>query len=271
VRYVDERRPDAGDGLGRHRYEVKVRATENQWVRYDVRAWDGTSWREHTAPIVRDMRYSNWQDVPGQFDPSANGLLIGSTGPLGESSGSTWIIGVRDLSVTWSPGWALAPEANAVEYYDAARDHYFMTADAREISDLDRGAHAGWARTGESLVVGAPTVTDAEPVCRFYGLPSKGLDSHFYSANAGECDAVAMRFADAWSFESSDVFSVDLPDTIDGECPPNTKPVYRLWNGRIDSNHRYTADLALRASMIACGHVPEGYGAQGVAMCAPAR
>jgi hypothetical protein len=114
-------------------------------------------------------------------------------------------------------------------------------------------------------------VTDTEAVCRFYGLPSKGLDSHFYSANAGECEAVLTHLADAWLLESSNVFTIDLPDTVDGTCPPNTTPVYRLWNARLDSNHRYTTDLGLRASMIARGYVPEGYGAQATAMCAPAR
>jgi hypothetical protein len=249
-------------------YDVHVRATEDQWVRYDVRAWDGRSWREHTSPIVRDMRYANWQ---GDFDPSANGLFIGSTGPLGASSGAAWVIGVRDLSVSWSSGWANAPRANAVEYYNTARDHYFVTADAHEIADLDAGVHPGWARTGESFTAGTPAVTDAESVCRFYGLPAKGLDSHFYSANVGECNVVATRFADAWLFESSNVFTVDLPDTVDGSCPANTTPVYRLWNGRTDSNHRYVTDLAFRASMIARGYIPEGYGPQAVAMCSPIR
>jgi hypothetical protein len=43
--------------------------------------------------------------------------------------------------------------------------------------------------------------------------------------------------------------------------------VYRLWNHRADSNHRYTADAATRAAMLARGYAPEGYGPLGVAMC----
>ncbi len=31
---------------------------------------------------------------------------------------------------------------------------------------------------------------------------------------------------------------------IDGDIP--LRPVYRLWNGRADTNHRYTPDLAVR-------------------------
>ncbi|MBI4740056.1 MAG: hypothetical protein HY777_00520, partial [Betaproteobacteria bacterium] len=45
--------------------------------------------------------------------------------------------------------------------------------------------------------------------------------------------------------------------------------VYRLWNQRPDTNHRYTTDPATRAQMIAKGYVAEGYGSAGVVMCVP--
>ena len=61
---------------------------------------------------------------------------------------------------------------------------------------------------------------------------------------------------------------ITLPDVATGACPPGAIPVYRLWNRRVDSNHRYVIDRSLRAEMIARGYVPEGYG-DGVAMCAP--
>jgi hypothetical protein len=60
-----------------------------------------------------------------------------------------------------------------------------------------------------------------------------------------------------------------LPDFVAGSCPAATRPVYRLWNGRIDSNHRYTADAGERDRMLAQGFVREGYGPDAVAMCAP--
>ncbi|MEO5699099.1 MAG: hypothetical protein ABIS17_04600, partial [Casimicrobiaceae bacterium] len=62
---------------------------------------------------------------------------------------------------------------------------------------------------------------------------------------------------------------VVLPNTQTGACPSGTAPVYRLWTGRADSNHRYTTDLNVRAQMIAAGYTPEGYGTLGVAMCVP--
>jgi hypothetical protein len=60
-----------------------------------------------------------------------------------------------------------------------------------------------------------------------------------------------------------------LPDLVTGTCPAATQPVYRLWNGRSDSNHRYTIDADVRDAMVARGFVQEGYGPNPVAMCAP--
>jgi len=45
-------------------------------------------------------------------------------------------------------------------------------------------------------------------------------------------------------------------------------PVYRLFNGKADVNHRYTVSFAIREEMIAQAWTPEGYGSIGVAMCA---
>ena len=39
----------------------------------------------------------------------------------------------------------------AVEYYHAEFDHYFFTAIADEISQLDSGFFAGWVRTGRTF------------------------------------------------------------------------------------------------------------------------
>ena len=37
-------------------------------------------------------------------------------------------------------------QVTAVEYYHVALDHYFISADPKEISDLDTGVHTGWAQ-----------------------------------------------------------------------------------------------------------------------------
>jgi len=65
--------------------------------------------------------------------------------------------------------------------------------------------------------------------------------------------------------ESPNVMYVDLPDALTGVCPA----VYRVWDKRADSNHRYTTDPAIRAQMVTNGWVVEGYGPNAVMMCAP--
>ncbi|MEP7180695.1 MAG: hypothetical protein ABI886_00740 [Betaproteobacteria bacterium] len=172
------------------------------------------------------------------------------------------------------PAVATSGTATVVEYYWATRDHYFITANPAEIAALDASPPGGWVRTGVTARVWNATdepLPNASPVCRFYGRPEAGLDSHFYSASPAECQAVIDRFPAAWQFESRNVFMVILPNPTSGACPVGTVPVYRLFNNRIDVNHRYTGLLTTRATMIAAGWTPEGYGPLGVAMCSPAQ
>jgi hypothetical protein len=161
---------------------------------------------------------------------------------------------------------AVSPFAAAVvEYYNAPLDHYFMTADSAEIHLLDAGNFAGWQRTGAQLTAYRERVDGTSPVCRFYIPPALG-DSHFYSASPAECADVHARFP-AFVYESADLFSFVLPDASGG-CPTGLRPVYRLWNARADSNHRYTTSRAVKASLLGTGYVAEGYGADAVAFCA---
>jgi hypothetical protein len=168
---------------------------------------------------------------------------------------------------------ARAATLEAIEYYNAALDHYFVTALANEIASLDGGSFAGWQRTGQHFTVFDPAtpVGGALPVCRFYGVPAAGLDSHFYSASAAECAAVRQRFPGIWVEETDNAFGIFLPDAVTGQCPANSVPVYRAWNGRVDSNHRFTTDPATLQAMVAKGYVAEGYGPppMPVAMCSP--
>src|SRR4051794_40163474 len=71
-----------------------------------------------------------------------------------------------------------AATSAVIEFHNPAQDHYFITADAREISDLDAGIHPGWQRTGFSFDAYASAQDGASPVCRFYIPPLFG-DSHF--------------------------------------------------------------------------------------------
>ena len=171
-----------------------------------------------------------------------------------------------------APALAAAPNATVVEYYRSDVDHYFITASPQEQAVLDDGTLRGWARTGVTFLAwttAAAAPAAAQPVCRFYGRPEAGLDSHFYSAFADECDAVRTRFPTQWQFESPAVFYVAAPDRATGTCPADTDPVYRVYDNRSDANHRYMLSLPVRATMTARGWVPEGYGPDAVVMCAP--
>ncbi len=154
-----------------------------------------------------------------------------------------------------------------VEFYNGARDHYFISTAAAEIADLDRGVHPGWTRTGRGFNAYASATAGASPVCRFYLPPAYG-DSHFYSAAAAECAQVAATYP-AFSYESPAVFHIGLPDPTTGACASGTVAVYRLWDNRGDTNHRYTTSTTVRQQMLAQGWIAEGYGPAQVIMCAP--
>lgn len=162
----------------------------------------------------------------------------------------------------------------AVEYarIGGAFEHYFVTADLGEMARLDlSSAQIPFLRTGLEFDVWPPGTVPhagASAVCRFYGLPSKGLDSHFFSVSPAECDAVRTKFGDTWIFETADAFVAGVPDAA-GVCPAGTSALYRVFNNRRDANHRYTTDRTLRDAMVAKGWLAEGYGADAVAMCVP--
>jgi hypothetical protein len=169
------------------------------------------------------------------------------------------------------PAGPVPAVGRAVEYYHAGLDHYFMTAAPAEIDALDGGRFPGWRRTGMSFNVVAATdpTPDAMAVCRFYGNPAMGLDTHFYTASADECAAVQRNWPMQWTLESTDVFRIFMPDPATGACPAGTQPVYRSWNGRADTNHRFTLDPSVQMGMMGRGAIAEGYGDPPVGMCSP--
>lgn len=152
------------------------------------------------------------------------------------------------------------PDANVVEFYDVAVNHYFLTASAAEAAYIDSGgAGPGWVRTGFSfrawsLDNAAPGTL---PVCRFTGTPDFGPNSHFFTAYANECALVQAN--PYWLYEGL-VFRTLIPST--GVCPGGTSPVVRFyWPGNGDvtlARHRYLVDPAEAASMRASGWIEEG-------------
>ena len=75
-------------------------------------------------------------------------------------------------------------------------------------------------------------------------------------------------FGYSWGLEASEVFQMDLPDSVTGACPAGGVPVYRVFNQRTDANHRYTTSIAIRDQMVASGGIAEGHGPNVLALCA---
>jgi hypothetical protein len=163
-------------------------------------------------------------------------------------------------------GTSVTPIVDVIEYYNAALDHYFMSSLAEDITALDSGATKGWVRTGGTFRAYAAAQPGASAVCRYY-LPPENGDSHFYSASASECADVRQKFP-SFVLESGAVMHIALPNVATGACPAGSAPIYRIWNQRADSNHRYTTSAALRNQMVALGGLAEGYGSDATIMCA---
>ena len=158
-------------------------------------------------------------------------------------------------------------ETRAVEFYNTFLDHYFIAAGQDEIDGiLGGGAGAGWELTRESFKVWPrmppDTFTAVGPVCRFYGRPAGGPNSHFFTASGSECDLVKRQ--GGWFYEGIG-FHI-RPVGADGRCPDGFLSVNRAYNNgfpRNDSNHRFTtSDSTLREM----GR--KGWAMEGTVMCA---
>ena len=148
-----------------------------------------------------------------------------------------------------------------IEVHNANLNHYFLTANALEAEQIDAGpAGQGWTRTNRSFKAsqgtqGTPASMGLANVCRFYGTPGRGPNSHFYTAFAGECTGVQLD--PGWQLEDPEAFAILLP----GAATPCERPVYRAYNNRAafnDSNHRYMTDRADYDAMVADGWTGEG-------------
>jgi uncharacterized protein (DUF1800 family) len=159
---------------------------------------------------------------------------------------------------------AIEPTATVVEYYNARLDHYFMTAAPEEAAMLDAGVLVpGWMRTGIEFKAWANPGdgAGAVPVCRFFGTPGRGPNSHFYTADAAECAKVKTN--PDWTFEAI-AYYIALPQGA--QCAPTAQPVWRSFHpgaSVAESNHRFVPDLTVHQKM-AGGSILEG-----VVMCSP--
>ena len=247
-------------------------------VFFSPAAIDTSRSAEYTRPTLVVTHNSDPDQYAGALYPALSNAPSTAVSLTGGSAGgcsyhlfqgldAQFVSAVGNFIDKYTPLFPKLEAATAVEYYHAALDHYFVTHVAAEIAILDAGTTIkGWARTGQAIPVYAAAATGTSPVCRFYIPPEKG-NSHFYGRGTAECNATAAANP-TFVNEDPAFFHMQLP--AGGTCPAGTRPVYRAFSNRIDANHRYMVDRALRDAMTAKGWVAEGDGPDLVVMCAPA-
>ncbi len=171
----------------------------------------------------------------------------------------TLLVGLCSLVASHA---ATAGLGTAVEFYNASLNHYFVTAYPEEAAALDAGTNVkGWTRTGGQFTVFTDSADGLAAVCRFFGTPNVGPNSHFYTADPAECAHV--KTLPAWTYEGI-AFYIPLP--ANGTCGGNW-PVYRSYysDNISDANHRFTVDLTAHVRM----KDRRGDILEGIVMCAP--
>jgi uncharacterized delta-60 repeat protein len=191
-----------------------------------------------------------------------DGVVIVHVSGDGRPKPQDFLIAYRQSDCQHPKDAAVEP---VVEFYNASLDHYFISSAKADIEALDSGRLKGWQRTGYTFGTASSV---SNPVCRFYIPPTYG-DSHFFSASPAECGEVSAEFPQ-FVLETQDAFRATVPDALTGAClSPTSAPIYRVWNKRADTNHRYITDKQVRDAMVAKGWVAEGYGPDQVTMCTP--
>ena len=259
-------------------HDVKVQTDGRLLVAFNAIAVGMDSVMRLTFNGLVDTTFGNVGVISSPELPSISSIAL-------QPDGNLLLGGSATNASSTEAGFALqrylsGPSA-VIEFYNASLDHYFISMDPQEVADLDLGVHGGWARTGQSFAVfgslAAAKIAEggvaSNPVCRFYIPPEHG-DSHFFSSDLFECQQASKKSLTDPNFsgyveETASAFFVAFPNFLTGACPSGTIPIYRLWNARFDSNHRYTTNQAIKAQMVARGYVAEGYGPNAVNMCAP--
>jgi hypothetical protein len=176
-----------------------------------------------------------------------------------------------------------APAAVVVEYLDtidfpgSPGGHFFYSSDPAEQAAVDAGAAGNFHRTGREFRTGGTS-----PVCRFYGSVTPGPNSHFFTVEAAECNA--LRAAQIrptptniqqWNYERDEYLATPPIAAGDGtrSCPAGTQPLYRAYNNAFplsgprnpwDSNHRFTPVQTDIDALVALG-----WRSEGIAFCTP--
>lgn len=174
-------------------------------------------------------------------------------------------------AILFNPAKTLVEYVNTRDFPDSPGGHYFYTGDPAEQAILDGGSAGAFVRTGHVINAGGNS-----PACRFYGSVNPGPNSHFYTSNVDECRSLRSMQStpvpqdrQQWNYEGVG-FMVTPHNSNQGGasgCRSGTRPVYRAYNNaftlggnrnRWDSNHRYTTDSSVIATMVAQGWRDEG-------------
>ncbi len=156
-------------------------------------------------------------------------------------------------------------EVRQVEFYNPALDHFFVTDDPGEIDSITSGRFGPkWVPTGQAFKgwpqMPADTFTGVGPVCRFYGAPGIGPNSHFYTASGDEC--VGVKRDRGWLYEGIAYYILPVTNQ---RCPDGYLAVNRAYNNgsaRNDSNHRMSTSDSTMREMQRLGWTYEG-----ISMC----
>ena len=226
--------------------------------------------------FVSNDRGQTWSEMGGGLPGDHYTLNAFNGGVVADGIGGVFVCKALDCAGSAFGKIATSgPQlARVTEFHNTVLDHYFITADEGEKGFVrNGGAGAGWVETGQSFAAWSPSVTrESAFVCRFYGDPVKGPNSHFYSASTDECRSLLglqLRQPDSepkWNSEGYS-FKVSLPNDAH-RCSDGLLPVYRAYNDGFargaDSNHRFVLDKSLLTPLLA-----QGWKDEGVAFCVP--
>ena len=226
---------------------------------------DGNLQRWMIGTVARDGAQTQTSVVP----PGSNGLIPWAR--FRANDGGLFFfdsIGTQRVYGLVQPYSRTPTNTTVTEFYNVDLNHYFITANVDEANAIDGGsAGPGWSRTGMSFKAWLDgPIPGAAEVCRFYGTPGSGPNSHFYTTIREEC--VLVKQDAGWTYEALGRFwLVRAVGSTPAGCPAGTQPIYRAYNNRFaqnDSNHRYATDVAVYNSMVTMG-----WSGEGVVMCAP--
>ena len=160
---------------------------------------------------------------------------------------------------------------NSKDVPNSPGGHFFYSASPAEQAIVDAGGAGQFARTGRLFLTGGTS-----PVCRFYGSVTPGPNSHFFTVDAGECNALKAAqvtpkptAVQQWNYEGISYATTPATMAANGiqSCPANTHPLYQTYNNAFsanglknpwDSGHRFTPLLSDVAEMVANGWRDEG-------------